>query len=257
MLQGFAYMLEGFKLIWKPGYRLFLLVPILANIALFALLIMWAKTLFSDGMGFLMGWIPDWLWFLEWIFWLIYFIAILMVIFYTFVAAANLLGAPFYGYLAERLEQDLSGHAKDEPFSWATLIKLIPRTVKRELQKLLYYLPRVIALLILGFIPGLNAIVAVVWIIFSAWMMAVQYIDYPADNNGMSFPDLRKYLKTHRWAALGFGAMAFGLTLIPILNLLALPAAVCGAVAFWVNQGARNNPWLVKQSEQTEINILD
>ena len=84
--------------------------------------------------------------------------------------------------------------------------------------------------------PGVNAIVAIVWIIFSGWMMAIQYVDYPADNNGVSFDDLRKILGQHRGAALGFGLCTFGLTLVPIINLIILPAAVCGGVVFWVKK---------------------
>jgi CysZ protein len=78
--------------------------------------------------------------------------------------------------------------------------------------------------------------VAFVWFLFSAWMMAIQYVDYPADNNQISFKEMRKYLSKYRFTSLGFGMLAFGLTLLPILNFLALPAAVCGAVSFWVNE---------------------
>lgn len=236
LLQGFSYLTQGFKLICQPGFRLFLLVPLSVNILLFALLIIWAKSLFSGWMASLLSWIPEWLAFMEWLFWGIYLIVILMTLFYGFVAAANLIGAPFYGYLAEITEKHLTGKNPETEFSWKHLISLIPRTVKRELQKILYYLPRVLALLVLGIIPGLNAFAAVAWIVFSGWMMAIQYIDYPADNHNMSFTDMRLYLSKHRLTALGFGILAFGLTLLPLVNLLALPAAVCGAVVFWVNE---------------------
>jgi CysZ protein len=236
LVNGFSHMLSGFKLIFQPGLRLFILVPIVANIALFVLLFMWAKSLFSEGMTYLMSWIPEWLGFIEWAFWLIYFAAMVMLLFYAFVSAANLIGAPFYGFLAEVVEQKLSGKRNDEATSWLAFVKLIPRTILRELQKLMYYLPRVLLLVILGLIPGVNAIIAVIWIGFSAWMMAVQYIDYPVDNNGLSFKELRRYLGQHRVTAFGFGCLAFGFTLLPIVNIIALPAAVCGAVAFWVNE---------------------
>ena len=236
MFRGFSYLIQGFQIIFQPGFRLFLLVPITVNIALFVLLIMWAKSLFTGGMAYLMAWIPEWLAFLEWLFWGIYLLAIIMTIFYSFVAAANLLGAPFYGYLAEKVEIRLRGKDDSAPFSLRHLLLLIPKTVKRELQKILYYLPRVIALLILGLIPGLNVIVALVWIVFSGWMMAIQYIDYPADNHDMGFSEMRKYLAKRRLTAFGFGIFTFGLTLLPLLNLFALPAAVCGAVAFWVKE---------------------
>lgn len=241
LANGFSHMLSGFKLIFQPGFRLFILVPILANIALFALLFMWAKSLYSEGMGYLMSWIPEWLGFIEWAFWLIYFAAMILLLFYAFVSAANLIGAPFYGFLAEVVEQKLSGKRNDDATSWLAFVKLIPRTILREVQKLLYYLPRVLLLVFLGLIPGLNAIIAVIWIVFSAWMMAVQYIDYPVDNNGLSFKELRVYLAQHRMTAFGFGCVAFGCTLLPIVNIIALPAAVCGAVVFWVNEQSNSS----------------
>lgn len=236
LIKGFGYMTQGFHIILQPGFRLFLLVPFLVNILLFSLMIYWAYSLIDGWMATLLSWLPDWLAFMEWLFWGAYFVVILMTLFYGFVSAANLIGAPFYGYLAELTEKHLSGKDISEPFSWKTLIAMIPRTVLRELQKILYYLPRVLGLLILGLIPGINLIVAFVWLLFSAWMMAIQYVDYPADNNRMSFKDMRKYLSKYRFTSLGFGMLAFGLTLLPILNFLALPAAVCGAVAFWVNE---------------------
>ncbi len=236
MFRGFGYLIQGFHIICQPGLRMFLLVPLSVNIALFALLIIWAQSLFSGWMNAMLSWLPEWLAFLEWFFWGIYLIVILMTIFYGFVAAANLLGAPFYGYLAEMTEKRLTGENPNAEFSWRELVAMIPRTVKRELQKLLYYLPRVLALFLLSLIPVINALAAVLWILFSAWMMAIQYIDYPADNHKLSFPDMRRYLADHRLSALGFGLLAFGVTMLPILNLLALPASVCGAVAFWVHE---------------------
>lgn len=233
---GCGHFIRGFQIIWQPGLRWFLLVPLCLNVLLFGFLIVWAKSMFSGWMAVMMAWLPEWLAFLEWFFWLVYAVIIILMIFYGFVAAANFLGAPFYGYLAEKTEQRLTGTQLEEGFSWAALLALIPRTLKRECQKLLYYLPRILLLFILGMVPGLNALVAVFWIIFSAWMMAIQYLDYPADNHQLGFRDMLTYLRAHRLSALGFGMMVFAATLLPLINLLALPAAVCGATSFWVNE---------------------
>jgi CysZ protein len=236
LFKGFGYLAQGFRILLQPGFRLFLLVPVVVNILLFTLLIMWAFSMLDGWMATLLSWLPDWLAFMEWIFWLTYLLVILMTLFYGFVAAANLIGAPFYGYLAELTEQHLDNEKAEQHFSWRALAAMVPRTVMRELQKLLYYLPRVLILLLLGLIPGINLIVVLLWFVFSGWMMAIQYIDYPADNNQMSFKDMRRYLARHRFTSLGFGILTFSLTMLPILNLLTLPAAVCGAVVFWVKE---------------------
>jgi len=241
LFQGFSYLVQGFKIICQPGFRLFLLIPVLVNTLLFVLLIVWIKSLVSGWLSVLLSWIPEWLGFIEWLFWGIYLLVIGLTFLYTFVAAANLIAAPFYGYLAEKTEQHLTGKSIEEDFSWRKLVSLIPSTVKREVQKILYYLPRVIGLFVLGLIPGLNLLIAVIWILFSAWMMAIQYIDYPADNHNVRFPEMRQYLSSNRFTSLGFGLLTFGVTLIPLLNFIAFPAAVCGGVAFWVHEQSKQD----------------
>ena len=109
LFTGTAYMIEGFKIILQPGFRLFLLVPLVINIVMFALLISWASSLVDGWMASLLSWVPEWLAFLEWLFWIIYVLVILMTIFYGFVTAANFIAAPFYGYLSELTESHLRG----------------------------------------------------------------------------------------------------------------------------------------------------
>ena len=69
-------------------------------------------------------------------------------------------------------------------------------------------------------------------------MMAIQYCDYPMDNNKVSFPQMKLLLKQDRLTAIGFGGLIqFGL-LVPLLNLLIMPAAVVGATIYWVEAHA-------------------
>lgn len=239
-IEGLGFLLQGFKLISQPGLRLFLLIPVTMNILLFGLLIVWASSMLGGWMDILMSWLPEWLAFMEWLFWTLYLVAILMAIFYSFVTVSNLLAAPFYGYLAELTEARLGHTQNEQAFTWKTLVALIPRTIGREIRKIMYFLPRLLGLFILGLIPGINALAAVLWIVFSAWMMAIQYLDYPADNHELSFQETLSYLREHRSAAFGFGFFTFFLTLLPLINLIAFPAAVCGAAAFWVNKKSQH-----------------
>jgi hypothetical protein len=65
--------------------------------------------------------------------------------------------------------------------------------MKREWQKFAWYLPRAIVLLILYFMPGIGQTVApVLWFLFSAWMLAIQYCDYPFDNHKVPFKEMRR-----------------------------------------------------------------
>lgn len=43
-------------------------------------------------------------------------------------------------------------------------------------------------LLLLYFVPGIGqTVVPVVWFLFGAWMLAIQYCDYPFDNHKVGF----------------------------------------------------------------------
>ena len=108
--------------------------------------------------------------------------------------------------------------------------------MKREWQKFAWYLPRAIVLLLLYFIPGIGQTVApVLWFLFSAWMLAIQYCDYPFDNHKVPFKTMRQALRTRKVTNMQFGALTSLFTMIPVLNLVILPVAICGATAMWVD----------------------
>ncbi|SFL86620.1 sulfate transporter CysZ [Marinobacter zhejiangensis] len=235
---GLGYLGEGFRLIKQPGLRLFVIIPLMINLVLFVSMAYFMATAFSSLIETAMGWLPDWAWLqsLDWLFWLLYGAVILLMLAYGFVVVANLIGSPFYGYLAELTEKHLTGEEPTVEGGWAQIVRDIPRALWREVQKILYYLPRALGLFIIGLIPVINLAAAVLWFIFNSWMMALQYVDYPADNNRVSFPMLKKQLAQRRLSALGFGFPVALAAMVPVLNLLVVPAAVCGATAFWVRE---------------------
>ncbi|MFD2231651.1 sulfate transporter CysZ [Alkalimarinus sediminis] len=236
---GLDYFSEGFRLIKQPGLRLFVIAPLIINTLLFFWMVTASYELFGGWMAALMEWLPSWLSFLEWLFWPLYAIAIIMILAYCFVAVANLIGSPFYGLLAEKVERQLTGETQQGEDDWKALLASIPRSIARELHKLMYYLPRALLLLVLGVIPGVNLVAGVLWFGFSSWMMTLQYVDYAADNNHKSFAQLKQFAAERRWPSLSFGMLVYAVAMIPLVNLIAVPAAVCGATAFWVNEKQR------------------
>ncbi|MGH1541871.1 MAG: sulfate transporter CysZ [Arenicella sp.] len=237
--QGVKYLRQGFTLITEPKLRLFVIIPLLINIVLFVVGVYLAGHWFAQLMNYFMGWLPSWEWlgFLRAIFWVLYAIIVLLVFTYTFVVFANLIGSPFYSYLAELTQRQLTGVALEDMESpWGSILKSIPRSVYREFRKIAYYLPRALGLLILGFIPVINIFAGVAWFLFSAWMMNLQYLDYPAENNRTGFDELRKQTSLKRSSAFGFGGVVYLASLIPVINLFVMPAAVCGATAKWVEE---------------------
>ena len=235
-LSGPQYLGEGLKLVLSPGLRLFVLLPLAINTVLFIGLIVLAMQQFGIWMDSLMPSLPDWLSFLTYVLTPLFFLLVLVIMFFTFTLLANIIAAPFNGFLAEKVEVVLRGRDDFPPFSWAELMAMMPRTIGREMRKLAYFLPRAIPLLILTFVPVLNLVAAPLWILFGVWMMAVQYIDYPADNNKLGWNEMLAWLRAKRWQSLGFGGATYLALMIPFVNILVMPAAVAGATLFWVRE---------------------
>ncbi|WP_346840999.1 sulfate transporter CysZ [Metapseudomonas otitidis] len=236
-LSGPQYLGEGLKLILRPGLRLFVLLPLTLNLLLFIALIGFAMREFSGWVDAFMPSLPDWASFLEYLIWPLFVALVVLLVFFSFTMIANIIAAPFNGFLAEKVEVVVRGQDDFPPFSWAELVAMVPRTIGRELRKLGYFLPRAAGLLILSFIPVVNLVSTPLWFVFGIWMMAVQYIDYPADNHKLGWNEMLAWLREKRWQSLGFGGSVYLALLIPFVNIVMMPAAVAGATLFWVREG--------------------
>ncbi|MGV2987499.1 sulfate transporter CysZ [Vibrio sp. E150_011] len=233
---GFGYFYQGFQLAFTPGIRRYVIMPLLANILLvgsamyylFANLNVWIE----DWIGAL----PEFLSWLSYILWPLLTLTILATFSYFFSTLANFIAAPFNGLLAEKVEESLT-QQKVSDDGIMSMVKDVPRIMAREWRKLRYVLPKAIGLFLLLLIPALGQTVApFLWFIFTAWMLAIQYCDYPFDNHKVPFNDMRLSLKRKQGKSYTFGAMVALFTSIPILNLFVMPVAVCGATAMWVQE---------------------
>ncbi len=233
---GIHYFARGWQLIRLPGIRRFVIVPLILNFLLMGGAFIWLFLQLGHWLPAMMAYVPGWLQWLSYLLWPLTVISVVLVFSYFFSTVANWIAAPFCGLLAEQLEARLTG--KPLPDSgWAGMVRDIPRIMKREWQKLAWYLPRALLLLLLYFIPGFGQTVApVLWFLFSAWMLSIQYCDYPFDNHKVSFKDMRGALKQNKTDVMQFGALVSLFTMIPILNLAIMPVAVCGATAMWVDR---------------------
>ena len=85
-------------------------------------------------------------------------------------------------------------------------------------------------------IPGINLIAPFAWFCFAAWMLAINYVDYPMGNHDFYFANVKDSLKKDRMTALGLGSGILLLTLIPGLNFFAMPVGVVSASIYYVNK---------------------
>ncbi len=231
---GAGYLVEGFRLLRLPVLRRFVLLPLLVNLVLFAALLTLAYGWVSDGANYLVGGLPDWLHWLSYLVVPVFAVVSLVVIFYGFSLLANLIAAPFNGWLAEAVEAHLTGQAPAG--DWKQLLRDLLPSLLSELRKLVYFALRAVPILLLLLVPVVNVAASVLWLVFSAWMMTVQYIDYPMANHRLFFREQRARLRRRPLLAWSFGATVMLATLVPVLNFVVMPAAVAGATALWVRE---------------------
>ena len=238
-IRGFKYLLSGFALIRQPGVRLYVIIPLLINALLFAGAIIYG----AGQMGDLMAWLTakwQWLEWLSWLLWPLFVIIILTVVFFSFSIVANLLAAPFNGFLAQAVEQRLRGAQPVESGGIAALPQQIIDGIKSEFHKFLYFLIRVIPLLLLFVIPLVMTAAPFIWFLFGAWMFALEYLEFPMGNHGLLFHEVRSTIRTRRRLSFGFGIGVMLLTMIPVVNFLAMPVAVAGATRLWIENFVDN-----------------
>ncbi|MEL0660410.1 sulfate transporter CysZ [Psychromonas arctica] len=234
-LSGLGYLLKGIQLLRHPQLRVFVLIPLLINVLIFASAFWFLFSSITTWIESYMQDLPTFLSWLSYILWPIIIFTILFSFSFIFSTIANLIAAPFNGLLAEKTEILLT-NAQINDDGWQDIFKDLPRILKRECQKWLYFLPRMLGCLILFFVPVIGQTLApIVWFIFAGWMMAIQYADYPFDNHKVSFLTMRKTLATRFGKNITFGMIISFCTTIPLVNFIIMPIAVCGATAAWVD----------------------
>ena len=234
-LNGIQYLINGFKLIQQPGLKRYALIPLLINMILFAGLFMYSRHVFGELSLWLLALLPAWLQWIGSILWVLFFIGFFFLMIYTFVTLANLIAAPFNSLLAEKVEYHLTGVERDNQ-TFLQAVQDTPRIVLRQLALLGYYLPRAAVLIILFFIPVVQLIAPILWFLFHAWLMTLQYVDYPTDNQRIAIKDVQMKLNKKRVLCYTFGSGVMILSMIPIVNFFVMPAAVAGATRMWIEE---------------------
>lgn len=230
MLDAVTALARGTRLAYSRGLRRYVFVPIVINLLVYGAMLRFVLANFG---GWLEGWmalVPAWLGWLEWLIWPLFVISLVVIVFFTFTLVTHLIAAPFYGFLAARVEAVATGRP---PLDDRGFMKTAVDALGRELVKLAYIAPRALLLFLVSWIPGVNLAAPLLWALFSAWVMAIAYLDYPMDNNKVSFAEMRRRLAARWWQSLTYGGCVTLVTWIPLANLFLLPGAVSGAVLMW------------------------
>ena len=232
-LSGAAILARAIQIIKRPDVRLYAIVPLLINVVLFGGLIWYGYAQLSPTVDWILSFVPGFLDFLRWIIWSFITGLTTIVVFFTFTPIANIVAAPFNALLSERIEAVLTGKSLE---SNASFTEIAISSIRSQFGKLIYILLWSLGLLLISFIPVINFISPLLWIVFGSWLLSLEYFDYPMGNHDLSFANQKKQLGERRGLALGFGGSVMVLTTIPLINFIVMPLAVAGATIIWVEQ---------------------
>mgnify|MGYP003635367586 CR=1 FL=1 len=234
------YFFRGATLMGTKGIKRFVLVPLLINLLMFSLAFYFLLQQVQAMIAAVQHYLPAWLHWLEYLLIPLGILSLIIGLAYSFTMIANFIAAPFNGLLSEKVEAHLTGKPMADT-NMAGFMRDIPRMFAREWQKLRYSLPRAIVLFVLLlFLPVVGP---VLWFLFTSWLLAIQYIDYPFDNHKIDFNIMRAQLRRQPASSFSFGIMVNIACMIPLFNLFVMPIAVCGATAMWVDKlSAQHDP---------------
>lgn len=244
-LQGAGYLWQGLRLLGRPGLRRWVITPIVASTLVYGLLFWLAARSLLPWLDQYLDQLPEWLEFLRVIIFIILAAAGLLFAAISFTLLANLIGSPFNSLLAEAIIRERAPQCLPNP--GPTLVQGGVRSIGRESRKLWWITRRALLVVVLWVIsmalfwlPGVNAVlgagVAALWFVFGAWAMSVEYCDYPLDATAQPFTALPQLLAAQRLRTLGLGTAVALCAVVPVVNILVMPAAVCAGTLMWLDQ---------------------
>lgn len=159
---------------------------------------------------------------------LLYIIVLMLGVGWLMVRFGVVLGAPWYGQLAECLEEVITG----KPIVATTLTpsnmaRDIGRALLFELKKLLLALAIGLPGLLLNFIPVAGSFVStLIALALGALIACLDFFDAPLERRRLRFRAKLTMVRQTLPTSLSFGLLAAFLVSIPLLNLLTIPLCV-------------------------------
>lgn len=236
LITGAGYFFRGMAMLTNKRLRAFVILPLVANVSLFILFGSVAWSLVDGLVQTTEETLPSWLGFLTWLIAPVLWLMGSLATGYLSTLIVLVLTSPFHALLAEKVEEQVTGQAVPALEGIGSAIIAIPRGVFREIRKILYYIPLAVFVLVVTVIPGLQAFAPLLWFALGAWMMGLQFMDYPMDNHRMSFSDVKEACASRRLSSLGLGGMVAFVAGVPLANLVVIPAAVVGATLMWCEE---------------------
>jgi len=226
MVQGALKLLAGLRLMLGTATLRAVLWRMLGLLAVLMITLMVMVFSLADYVASV--WLPNgdaWYWVL--LSWLVWVMAIVLaalsgILSFTILGSAAI--APWLDVLAVRAEA-LQGHVVKENTSawWRQCLA----SLANSLRPLLGLLAWGCVALAIFWLPVIGQVLAtVIWTYAGVRFLCFELMDTTASRNEMIFSQRKKLINERKFFWLGFGGLAMLMLLVPLLNLLVIPAAV-------------------------------
>jgi CysZ protein len=228
LLGGVGTLARGFGF-WgrRPGLMLLGLVPaIIVAVVLVGGLLLAAPHL-EGVVGWLTpfadGWNETWRELFRLTLTLALFVGAILLSAFAFTALTLAVGDPFYERIWKAVEADLGAFERGpEPGFWRSVgdsLRLVARAIGTS-----------IVLALIGLVPAVGApIAAVLGVVLSGRLLALELTARPLEARGLRRDDRRRLLRSRNPRVIGFGVAVHLCFLIPGGAIIVMPAAVVGA----------------------------
>ncbi len=236
MIRGIGCLLSGFRHLLGNAELRVILWRILILLAVLMLILgvgVYELSQYLAGRFIPTGdaWYVDILAWLSWLFSLLLALAVGLV---SYVMLGSIVSAPWLDALAERVEN--GAVTTRHELWWRTVMS----SIANALMPLVQFVPYAVLSMLLLLVPVYGTVVAsVLWAYAGLQLLAFEFMDTPASRRNWRWTERKAAMDKNRWFYLGFAGLASFLLLIPLLNLLVLPAAVVGLSQYMLDHDSK------------------
>lgn len=234
-IYGFFYPFKSIKLFFRhPKLIGYSIVPIVINLIIYGAIFFYTYNwIYGKSEDALSGNVSNQILFeiIQYFLKVFYFILVLIICYFLFIIFGGIISAPFNEKISKYIEENIFNVkiSTDIPF-----LKDITSSISAELKKILFYFSVIIPLILIEFIPMIGAVITLVFgTLFSFFYNALDYLDYPLTRRMTGFREKLKTVNSKRMLSYGFGAMAFILTFIPVINVFMNPILVAAGTSLF------------------------
>ena len=223
--RGFCAPYNALKLLRKREIWPYFLGPLLINFCLFILGLIYLANQIDAALG---TYLVDWAEWLVSIVWWSTAIALSSALFVAISLVAIPIASPFNDSLCSAI-LSLRIKSTDRNTKYFSWFKCLPSVIYNEFRKIRYILLLSLPLVVLTITPVINGFSPFAWFVFSLWVLAFEYLDYPLCLKYERSTQTLRRMRGSRSFSFGFGLGMFLITIVPLLNFFALPTGILAA----------------------------